>query len=311
MTGPVIPTRDSYVVTRSRPYPRQGLIFSPYYVRRIFRRKKRLEESEASVISGRPMHRDENNRDDKPHDSSQAGTDFNEVFAKELGKQPKDWLDGMKQERLVNYGISDERLQAMAHELDTFLALLDIPEIGYEALYAQWEKTAQLLHATRHQSRYTRITEQMSEVLIARYGPTSWRIRDFLQYAYLAAKKTDFREARLEIAEMVVASLTTKDAQQQWGDHDKAEHAECLLALGKQEEALTCVEQAWADSLADADSPRAYRCALLAGDIAMRTGDFPKAAHFFQIILKYLKQRPRANADLIDNLKAKLGEVRG
>ena len=256
------------------------------------------------------MHRDENHRDEKPHDPSPAGTDFNTVFANELGKQPDDWLEGMKPYRLVNYSVNQERLMAMAHELDTLLALLDIPEIGYEALYAQWEKTAQLLHATRQESRYTRIAEQMSEVLIARYGPTSWRIRDFLQYATRAAKKTDFREARLEIAEMVVASLTTKDAQQQWADNDKAEQAECLLALGKQEEALSCVEQAWAQALADADSPRAYRCATLAGDIAMRTGDFPKAAIYFQVVLQELTKKPRANAQAIANLKAKLGEVR-
>jgi len=256
------------------------------------------------------MHRDENHRDEKPQDPSPAGTDFNKVFAKELGKQPDDWLEGMKECRLVNYGIKEEQLKAMAHELDTLLALLDIPEIGCEALYAQWEKTAQLLHATRHESRYTRIAEQMSEVLIARYGATSWRIRNFLQSATRAVKKTDFREARLEIAEMVVASLTTKDALQQWGDNDKAEVAECLLALGRQDEALSYVEQAWAYALADPDSPQAYRCAVLAGDIAMRTGDFPKAAHYYQIVLQYLKQRPRANRLLIDNLKAKLGEVR-
>ena len=198
----------------------------------------------------------------------------------------------------------------MAHELDTLIALLDIPDMGYEVLQAQWEKTAQLLHATRQQSRYARITEQLSEVLIARYGATSWRIRDFLQYAYRAAKKTDFREARLEIAEMIVASLTNKDALHQWGDTDKAEHAECLLALGRQDEALICVEQAWADALAEVDSPRAYRCAMLAGDIAMRTGDFPKAAIYFQIVLQELTKRPRANAQAIANLKAKLGEVR-
>ena len=256
------------------------------------------------------MHRDENNRDEKPHDPSPAGTDFNAVFAQELGKQPNDWLEGMKPHRLVNYGVSQERLMAMAHELDTLIALLDIPEIGYEALQTQWEKTAQLLHATRHQDRYTRITEQMSEVLIARYGATSWRIRDFLQYAYRAAKKTDFKQARLEIAEMIVASLTTRDALHQWGDTDKAEHAECLLALGRQEEALIFMEQAWAQALADEDSPRAYRCAMLAGDIAMRTGDFPKAANYFQLVLQELIKRPRANAPAIANLKAKLGEVR-
>ena len=256
------------------------------------------------------MHRDENHRDEKPKDPSPAGTDFNAVFAQELGKQPNDWLEGMKQHRLVNYAVSPERLQAMAHELDTLIALLDIPEMGYEVLLSQWEKTAQLLHATRNQSRYARITEQMSEVLIDRYGATSWRIRDFLQYAYRAAKKTDFKQARLEIAEMIVASLTTRDALHQWGDTDKAEVAECLLALGKQEEALSCVEQAWAYALADADSPRAYRCATLAGDIAMRTGDFPKAAIYFQVVLQELGKRPRANAQSIANLKAKLGEVR-
>jgi tetratricopeptide (TPR) repeat protein len=256
------------------------------------------------------MHRDENNRDENPHEPSPAGTDFNTVFAKELGKHPDDWLEGMKECRLVNYGISDERIKAAAFATDTLIAMLDIPEITWEVLLAQWEKTAQLLHATRHQSRYFRIIEQTSEVLIARYGPTSWRIRDFLQYAYRAAKKTDFREARLDIAEMVVASLTTKDAQHQWGDTDKAEHAVCLLALGRQDEALNYVKQAWSYALADEDSPKAYRCAMLAGDIAMRTGDFPKAAHYFQIILQELTKRPRANALAIANLKAKLGEVR-
>jgi hypothetical protein len=80
--------------------------------------------------------------------------------------------------------------------------------------------------------------------------------------------------------------------------------------VGKQPEALSCVEQAWTDSLADPASPRAYRCALLAGDIAMRTGDFQKAAHYFQIVVSYLNKRPRASRLLIDNLKAKLGEVR-
>ncbi len=256
------------------------------------------------------MHRDENNRDETPHDPSPAGTDFNTVFAKELGKQPDDWLEGMKECRLVNYGISDERIKAAALATDTLIAMLDIPEITWEVLQAQWEKAAQLLHATRQQSRYTRIAEQMSEGLIARYGPTSWRIRDFLLYAYRAVKKTDFREARLEIAEMIVASLTTKDAQHQWGDTDKAEHAECLLALGRQEEALIFMELAWAQALADADSPRAYRCAMLAGDIAMRTGDFPKAANYFHLVLQELTKRPRANAQAIANLKAKLGEVR-
>ena len=256
------------------------------------------------------MHRDKNNRDGKPHEPSPAGTDFNTVFANELGKQPDDWLVGMKQFRLVNYGISDERIEAMAHELDTLIAMLDIPEVSFEVLHNQWEKTAQLLHATRHQSRYTRIAEQMKETLIARCGATSWRVRDFLQHAYRAAQKTDFREARLEIAEMIVASLTTKEAHQQWGDTDKAEHAECLLALGQQDEALRSTEQAWAHALADEDSPRAYRCAMLAGDIAMRTGNFPKAANYFQVILQNLERRPRANAQAIANLKAKLGEVR-
>ena len=256
------------------------------------------------------MHRDENQRDETPHDSQPIGTDFNKVFGKELGKQPDDWKDGMKVSPLVNYGVSQERLMAMAHELDTLLALLDIPEISLEVLLAQWEKTDQLLYATRHQSRYARITEQMAEALAARYGATSWRIRDFLRHAYLTVKKTNFLEARLEIAEMVVASLTTKDALQQWGDHDKAEVAECLLVLGRQGEALSCLEQAWACALADEDSPKAYRCATLAGDIAMRTGAFARAAHYFELVLQHLKQRPRANAVAIANLKAKLGEVR-
>jgi len=42
----------------------------------------------------------------------------------------------------------------------------------------------------------------------------------------------------------------------------------------------------------------------------MRTGDFPKAAHYFQLVLQELMKRPRANAPAIANLKAKLGEVR-
>ena len=48
------------------------------------------------------MHRDENHRDEKPHDPSPAGTDFNAVFAQELGKQPNDWLEGMKSSPLIN-----------------------------------------------------------------------------------------------------------------------------------------------------------------------------------------------------------------
>jgi hypothetical protein len=42
----------------------------------------------------------------------------------------------------------------------------------------------------------------------------------------------------------------------------------------------------------------------------MRTGAFAKAAHNFELVLQNLKQRPRANALAIANLKAKLGEVR-
>jgi hypothetical protein len=42
----------------------------------------------------------------------------------------------------------------------------------------------------------------------------------------------------------------------------------------------------------------------------MRTGDFQKAAHYYQIVVSYLNKRPRANALLIGNLRAKLGEVR-
>jgi hypothetical protein len=49
----------------------------------------------------------------------------------------------------------------------------------------------------------------------------------------------------------------------------------------------------------------------LAGDIAMRTGAFPKAAHYFELVLQELGKRPRANTQAIANLKAKLGEVRG
>ena len=284
--------------------------FSPYYVRRIFRGEKRLERREVAVISDRPMHRDENNRDEKPHDSTPVGTDFNTVFAKELGKQPDDWLAGVKECRLVNHGINQKQSQAAARENDILIFMLEIPEISFEVLHAQWEKTAQLLHAIRQQDRYTRIAEQMKEMLIARCGATSWRIRDFLQHAYRAAKKTDFREARLEIAEMIVASLTTKDALHQWGDTDKAEHIECLLALGDQDEALRYAEHAWDNALADEDSPRAYRCAMLAGDIAMRTGDFKKAANYFQPILQNLQKKPRANAEAIKNLQAKLGESR-
>ena len=256
------------------------------------------------------MHRDENDRDEKPHDPSPAGTDFNAVFAKELGKQPNDWLHGMKPSQLINYTVSEDRLKAATSEADKLIAMLARPEIPPEALYVQWEKTALLHHALRHQCRYASLTGQTKDALVARYGATSWRIRDFLRLAYQAAKKINFRQAHLEIAQMIVASLATKEAHQQWGDIDKAEVAECLLALGKQEQALSCVEQAWAYALADADSPQAYRCALLAGDIAMRTGDFPKAAIYFQVVLQELGKRPRANAVLIANLKAKLGEVR-
>ena len=256
------------------------------------------------------MHRDENNRDESPNKSKPSSPDFNKVFAKELGKQPNDWLETMMPSPLINYTVSEDRLQAAALEAERLIAMLARPEIPPEALYVQWEKTALLHHALRHQFRYASLTEQTKDALVARYGATSWRIRDFLRLAYQAAKKINFREAHLDIAQMIVASLATKEAHQQWGDIDKAEVAECLLAVGKQPEALKCVEQAWGHSLADPDSPRAYRCALLAGDIAMRTGDFPKAAHYFQIILQYLKQRPRANRLLIDNLKAKLGEVR-
>jgi tetratricopeptide (TPR) repeat protein len=256
------------------------------------------------------MHRDENNRDEKPHDPSPAGTDFNAVFAQELGKQPNDWLHGMKPSPLINYTVNEDRLKAAASEADKLIAMLARPEIPPEALYVQWEKTALLHHALRHQCRYASLTGQTKDALVARYGATSWRIRDFLRLAYQAAKKINFRQAHLEIAEMIVASLTTRDALHQWGDTDKAEVAECLLALGKQEEALSCVELAWAQALADADSPQAYRCATLAGDIAMRTGDFPKAAIYFQVVLQELTKRPRANAQAITNLKAKLGEVR-
>ena len=256
------------------------------------------------------MHRDENNRDEFPNGPKPSSPDFNEVFAKELGKQPNDWLETMMPSPLINYTVSEDRLKAAALEADRLTAMLARSDIPPEALYVQWEKTALLHHALRHQCRYGSLTGQTKDALVARYGATSWRIRDFLRFAYQAAKKTNFRQAHLDIAQMIVASLATKEAHQQWGDIDKAEVAECLLAVGKQSEALSCVEQAWAYSLADPDSPRAYRCALLAGDIAMRTGDFPKAAYYFQLILKHLKQRPRANAVLIDNLKAKLGEVR-
>ncbi len=256
------------------------------------------------------MHRDEYNRDEFPNGSKPSSPDFNEVFAKELGKQPNDWLETMMPSPLINYTVSEDRLKAAALEADRLFAMLNRPEISPEALYIQWEKTALLHHALRHQSHYVSLTEQTKEALVARLGPTSWRIRDFLRFAYQDAKKINFREAHLKIAHMIVDSLTTKEAHQQWGDIDKAELAKCLLAVGKQPEALNCVEQAWAHSLADPASPRAYRCALLAGEIAMRTGDFPKAAHYYQIVLQYLKQRPRANRLLIDNLKAKLGEVR-
>jgi hypothetical protein len=256
------------------------------------------------------MHRDEYNRDELRNESKTGRPDFNAIFAKELGKQPNDWMDGMKPHRLINYTVSEDLLKAAALEADRLIAVLNRPEISPEAIYVQWEKTALLHHTFRHQSRYVSLTEQTKDALVARYGATSWRIRDFLRLAYQAVKKINFREAHLEIAQMIVDSLTTKEAHQQWGDIDKAEVAECLLALSKQEQALSYVEQAWAHSLADPDSPRAYRCALLAGDIAMRTGDFPKAAHYFHIILQYLKQRPRANRILIDNLKAKFGEVR-
>ncbi len=256
------------------------------------------------------MHRDENNRDELPNGSKPSRPDFNKVFAKELGKQPNDWMDGMKPHRLINYTVSEDLLKAAALEADRLIAMLNRPEISPEALYIQWEKAALLHHTFRHQCRYASLTEQTKEALVARLGATSWRIRDFLRFAYQDAKKTNFREGHLKIALMIVDSLTTKEAHQQWGDIDNSELAKCLLAVGKQSEALTCVEQAWAYSIADPASPRAYRCALLAGEIAMRTGDFPKAANYYQIVLQYLKQRPRASRLLIDNLKAKLGEVR-
>jgi tetratricopeptide (TPR) repeat protein len=284
--------------------------FSPYYVRRIFRRKKRLDWREAAVISDRPMHRDEYNRDEFPNESKPDRPDFNKVFAKELGKQPNDWMDGMKPHRLINYTVSEDLLKAAALEADRLTTMLNRPEISPESLYIQWEKTALLHHALRHQSHYVSLTEQTKDALVARLGATSWRIRDFLRFAYQDAKKINFREAHLKIAHMIVDSLTTKEAHQQWGDIDKAELARCLLAVGKQPEALSCVEQAWACALADEDSPKAYRCAMLAGDIAMRTGDFPKAAIYFQYVLQELTKRPRANAQAITNLKAKLGEVR-
>jgi tetratricopeptide (TPR) repeat protein len=256
------------------------------------------------------MHRDEYNRDELPNESKTGRPDFNAIFAKELGKQPYDWMDGMKPSPLINYTVSEDLLKAAALEADRLTKMLNRPEISPEALYIQWEKTALLHHALRHQSHYVSLTEQTKDALVARLGATSWRIRDFLRFAYQDAKKTKFREAHLKIALMIVDSLTTKEAHQQWGDIDKAELAKCLLAVGKQPEALSCVEQAWAYSLADPASPRAYRCALLAGEIAMRTGDFPKAAHYYQIVVSYLNKRPRANALLIGNLRAKLGEVR-
>ena len=256
------------------------------------------------------MHRDEYNRDELPNESKPNRPDFNAIFAKELGKQPYDWMDGMKPSPLINYTVSEDLLKAAALEADRLTTMLHRPEISPEALYVQWEKTALLHHTFRHQSRYVSLTEQTKDALVARLGATSWRIRDVLRFAYQDAKKINFREAHLKIAHMIVDSLTTKEAHQQWGDIDKAELARCLVAVGKQPEALICVEQAWAHSLADPDSPRAYRCALLAGEIAMRTGDFPKAAHYFQIVVSYLNKRPRANRLLIDNLKAKLGEVR-
>jgi tetratricopeptide (TPR) repeat protein len=256
------------------------------------------------------MHRDENNQDELPNESKPGRPDFNKVFAKELGKQPNDWMDGMKPHRLINYTVSEDLLKAAALEADRLIAMLNQPEISPDAIYVQWEKTALLHHTFRHQSRYVSLTEQTKDALVSRHGATSWRIREFLRLAYQAVKKINFREAHLKIALMIVDSLTTKEAHQQWGDIDKAELARCLLAVGKQPEALSCVEQAWAYSLADPDSPRAYRCALHAGEIAMRTGDFPKAAHYYQIVVSYLNKRPRANALLIGNLKAKLGEVR-
>jgi tetratricopeptide (TPR) repeat protein len=256
------------------------------------------------------MHRDEYNRDEIRNESKTDRPDFNAIFAKELGKQPYDWMDGMKPSPLINYTVSEDLLKAAALEANRLTTMLNRPEISPEALYIQWEKTAVLHHALRHQSHYVSLTKQTKDALVARLGATSWRIRDFLRFAYQDAKKTKFREAHLKIALMIVDSLTTKEAHQQWGDIDKAELAKCLLAVGKQPEALNCVEQAWAYSLADPASPRAYRCALLAGEIAMRTGDFSKAAHYYQIVVSYLSKRPRANALLICNLRAKLGEVR-
>jgi hypothetical protein len=69
--------------------------------------------------------------------------------------------------------------------------------------------------------------------------------------------------------------------------------AKCLLALGRQDEALRYVEQAW-DGTALPDpkiSPRPIDVPCSPGDIAMRTGDFPKAAHHYQIVPQILKSR--------------------
>ncbi len=73
------------------------------------------------------MHRDENNRDEFPNGPKPSSPDFNEIFAKELGKQPNDWMDGMKPHRLINYTVSEDLLKAAALEADRLVAILNRP----------------------------------------------------------------------------------------------------------------------------------------------------------------------------------------
>ena len=272
--------------------------------------KKGFERREAFIIPDRPMNRDANNEEGKPDEPHPAETDFNLVFAQELGKHPEDWLKGMKQIKLINHTGLRERCLAAAPEIERLASMLDTPETVLAALCVQWDKTARLVLNLRRESRYIGFAQQMTQAIITRFGPESWRIRRFLLRAYAIIPENQLLEARLAISALIVANLKTANDRQQWGDIDKARQTECLLALGRQEEALKCAEQAWADALTDKDSPRAYRCATLAGDIAMRLADFPRAADYFQHLLKRLQTKSQTDIEAIADLKAKLGEVR-
>jgi hypothetical protein len=51
----------------------------------------------------------------------------------------------MRQHRLINYTVSEDRLKAAALKADNLTAMLNRPESSPESLYVQWEKAA-LLH---------------------------------------------------------------------------------------------------------------------------------------------------------------------